>query len=38
VRGQDTIVDVRTVPLVAGKNVIEIYVEGERVRRVAYTR
>jgi hypothetical protein len=29
---------VRTVPLVAGKNVIEIYVEGERVRRVAYTR
>jgi hypothetical protein len=29
---------VRTVPLVAGKNVIEIYVEGERVRRVAYSR
>jgi hypothetical protein len=29
---------VRTVPLVAGKNVIEIYVDGERVRRVAYSR
>jgi hypothetical protein len=29
---------VRTVELSQGKNVIEIYVAGERVRRVAYTR
>lgn len=29
---------VRTVSLEAGKNAFEIYLEGERVRRVAYTR
>ena len=29
---------VRTLDLELGKNVIEIYVDGERVRRVAYTR
>jgi hypothetical protein len=29
---------VRNRVLVQGKNVIEIYVDGERVRRVAYTR
>jgi len=29
---------VRTVKLAAGKNVLEIYVDGERVRRTAYTR
>lgn len=29
---------VRTVELVDGKNVIEIYVDGERVRRTAYTK
>jgi hypothetical protein len=29
---------VRTAQLAPGKNVLEVYVEGERVRRVAYTR
>jgi len=28
---------VRTVNLVGGKNALEIYVEGERLRRTAYT-
>jgi hypothetical protein len=28
---------VRTIDLAEGKNVFEIFVDGERVRRVAYT-
>ena len=29
---------VRTVELAEGKNIIEVFVNGERVRRVAYTK
>ncbi len=35
---QGTAYLVRTVELLAGKNVLEVYVDGERVRRTAYSR
>lgn len=35
--GIDTSYLVRTLDLVSGKNVVEVFVDGERVKRVAYT-